>query len=96
MYQVLTKTLSLGAKMQINRFWSSAVQWKYCVSCMCNFTISNSQFCLKKKDKKKVKLILVVDFISPNLSIGKDSDAGRDWGQEEKGTTEDEMAGWHH
>ena len=28
--------------------------------------------------------------------IGKDSDAGRDWGQGEKGTTEDEMAGWHH
>ena len=28
--------------------------------------------------------------------IGKDSDAGRDWGQEEKGMTEDEMAGWHH
>ena len=28
--------------------------------------------------------------------IGKDSDAGREWGQEEKGTTEDEMAGWHH
>ena len=28
--------------------------------------------------------------------IGKDCDAGKDWGQEEKGTTEDEMAGWHH
>ena len=28
--------------------------------------------------------------------IGKDPDAGRDWGQEEKGITEDEMAGWHH
>ena len=28
--------------------------------------------------------------------IGKDYDAGRDWGQEEKGTTENEMAGWHH
>ena len=27
--------------------------------------------------------------------IGKDSDAGRDWGQKEKGTTEDEMVGWH-
>ena len=27
---------------------------------------------------------------------GKDPDAGRDWGQEEKGMTEDEMAGWHH
>ena len=28
--------------------------------------------------------------------IGKDSDAGRDWGQQEKGMTEDEMSGWHH
>ena len=27
---------------------------------------------------------------------GKDPDAGRNWGQEEKGTTEDEMVGWHH
>ena len=26
----------------------------------------------------------------------EDSDAGKEWGQEEKGTTEDEMAGWHH
>ena len=28
--------------------------------------------------------------------VAKDPDAGKDWGQEEKGTTEDEMAGWHH
>ena len=28
--------------------------------------------------------------------IGKDPDTGKDWGQEEKGTTEDEMVGWHH
>ena len=27
---------------------------------------------------------------------GKDFDAGRDWGQEKKGMTEDEIAGWHH
>ena len=33
---------------------------------------------------------------SKSSFIGKDPDAGRDWGQEEKGTTEDEMAGWHH
>ena len=35
----------------------------------------------------------------PNLKswlIWKDPDAGKDWGQEEKGTTEDEMVGWHH
>ena len=34
--------------------------------------------------------------ISCKELIGKDCDAGRDWGQEEKGTTEDEMVGWHH
>jgi len=28
--------------------------------------------------------------------MGKDPDAGKDWAQEEKGTTEDETAGWHH
>ena len=31
-----------------------------------------------------------------NGLIGKDPDAGKDWGQEEKGKTEDEMVGWHH
>ena len=31
-----------------------------------------------------------------NWFIWKDPDAGKDWGQEEKGTTEDEMVGWHH
>ena len=33
---------------------------------------------------------------TPILWPPHDSDAGRDWEQEEKGTTEDEMAGWHH
>ena len=31
-----------------------------------------------------------------NWLIWKDPDAGKDWGQEEKGTTEDEIVGWHH
>ena len=31
-----------------------------------------------------------------NWLIWKNPDAGKDWGQEEKGTTEDEMVGWHH
>ena len=31
-----------------------------------------------------------------SLFIVKDPDAGRDWGEKEKGTPEDEMAGWHH
>ena len=36
------------------------------------------------------------DHLMRRADSGKDSDAGRDWGQEEKGTTEDEMAGWLH
>ena len=34
--------------------------------------------------------------LMPRVDSLEKSDAGRDWGQEEKGTTEDEMAGWHH
>ena len=34
--------------------------------------------------------------LTQRVDIGKDSDTGRDCGQEEKGMTEDEMAGWHH
>ena len=37
-----------------------------------------------------------VEAETPIRLIGKDSDAGKNWGQEEKGMTEDEMAGWHH
>ena len=36
------------------------------------------------------------ELILLNCGVGKDFDIGRDWEQEEKGTTEDEMAGWHH
>ena len=44
-------------------------------------------------------LMLKLQFWPPHVKswlIGKDPDAERNWGQEEKGTTEDEMAGWHH
>ena len=44
----------------------------------------------------KLKLQYFGHLMRRSWLIGKDSDAGRDWGQEEKGTTEDEMAGWHH
>ena len=38
----------------------------------------------------------IVQLSHPYMTTGKNSDAGREWGQEEKGMTEDEMAGWHH
>ena len=42
-----------------------------------------------------ITLVIQSLFAFPDDSLEK-TDAGRDWGQEEKGTTEDEMAGWHH
>ena len=44
----------------------------------------------------KLKLQYFGRLMPMSWLIGKDSDAGRDWGQGEKGMTEDEMAGWHH
>ena len=48
-----------------------------------------------RNDAKAEALVLWPPHVKSWLT-GKDSDAWRDWGQEEKGTTEDEMAGWHH
>ena len=44
----------------------------------------------------KLKLPILWPPDVKNWLIGKDPDAAKDWGQEEKGTTEDEMVGWHH
>ena len=51
-------------------------------------------FC-RRNDAKAETPVLWPSHVKSWL-IGKGSDAGRQWGQEEKGTTEDEMAGWHH
>jgi len=48
------------------------------------------------KDWSKAETPVVWPPHAKSWLIGKDSDAGRVWGQEEKGTTEDEMAEWHH
>ena len=44
----------------------------------------------------KLKLPILWPPDEKNWLIGQDSDVGKDWKQEEKGMTEDEMAGWHH
>ena len=49
----------------------------------------------RRNDAKAETPVLWLPHVKSWL-IGKNSDAGRDWGQEEKETTEDEMAGWHH
>ena len=49
-----------------------------------------------RTDDAKAETLVLWPPHAKSWLIGKDSDAGRDWGQEEKGTTEGEMAGWHH
>ena len=49
-----------------------------------------------RTDAKAETPVLWLLHVKKRLFIGKDSDTGRDWGQEEKGTTEDEMVRWHH
>ena len=60
-----------------------------------NGTITN----LPAATLKPVQLLFVPLLWSPDVKnwlIAKDPDAGKDWGQEEKGMTEDETVGWHH
>ena len=52
------------------------------------------QYCIGTDVEAKTPILWPPDVKS--WLIGKDPDAGKDWGQEEKGTTEDEMVGWHH
>ena len=45
---------------------------------------------------ERLMLKLELQYLMQSWLIGKDPDAGKDWRQEEKGTTEDEIIGWHH
>ena len=47
-------------------------------------------------NRNKVDFLWVLKTLYKSWLIGRDLDAGKDWRQEEKGTVEDEMAGWHH
>ena len=51
---------------------------------------------MEKKNDAKAETPVLWPPHAKSLLTGKDYDAGRHWGQEEKGKTEDEMAGWHH
>ena len=57
---------------------------------------SASSVILESKKIKSVTVSITSPYICHEVMIGKDPDAGRDWGQEEKGMTEDAVAGWHH
>ena len=83
--------------MSVSSEWGMPWQQGLCYSVFrflyCKHTMSLNNLSVNKESCSKN------NYMAPHVKswlIGKDSDAGRDWGQEEKGTTEDEMAAWHH
>ena len=75
-------------RMTIIRYYY--IKYKCLILNRINWHIKHMEFIMK------YFVIGLKVFLKSSWLIGKDSDAGRDWGQEEKGTTEDEMDGWHH
>ena len=71
------------------------VPWTARRSNQCILKINQSWVCIGRTDAEAESLILWPPDVK-NWLIGKDLDAGKDWGQDEKGTTEDEVVGWHH
>ena len=98
---VLSETAKLSSKVVISYFefppaikGNSSFQW-FGFSSFYHSKGDQSWVFIGRNDAKAETPVLWPPHVKSWL-IGKDSDAGRDWGQEEKGTTEDEMAGWHH
>ena len=61
-----------------------------------NQSILNQSWIFIARTDAKAKTLIFWPSDTKNGLIGKDSDTGKDWGQEEKETIEDEMVGWHH
>ena len=80
-------------------FWCAEVVKVWCVLFV-DFGFVACAFGIRSKQRTGVSALASFLVLWPphvkSWLIGKDSGAGRDWGQKEKGTTEDEMAGWHH
>ena len=73
---------------------------KQCIIVLISIIFFEASFVLLKQKCRLCNIIWARSILWPpdakSWLIWKDPDAGKDWGQEEKGTTEDEMVGWHH
>ena len=83
-------TVEYYSAIKKNEFESVLLRW------MNLEPIIQSEVSQKQKNKYHTLTPILRPSDAKSRLIGKDSDAGRDWGQGEKGMTEDEMAGWHH
>ena len=103
--------LQFMGSQRVGHYWMTELNWtelyfsRFCIVRLKMFSL----FFMYNLSEKYYKPITVQYYITVYITdcvswvphakswlIGKDCDAGRDWGQKEKGTTEDEMAGWHH
>ena len=91
---ILTHLLVLKKNMQ-SIFWVYLIPWTARRSKQ-SILKEISPGCSLEGMMLKLKLQLLWPPHAKSWLTGKDSDAGRDWGQEGKGTTGDEMTGWHH
>ena len=92
MYGCESRTVKKAEHRRIDAF--EVLRWRRLLRVLWTARRSN-QSIVKENDAKAETPVLWPPHAKSWL-IGKDSDAGRNWGQEEKGATEDEMAGWHH
>ena len=71
----------------------NVICWKGLMLC-CTLGLGNQHWIYTGRTDAEAPILWPPD--AKSQLIGEDPDAGKDWGQEEKGVTEDEMVGWHH
>ena len=100
-FEFLKKILknNLQTTLIRTKFWKSQKPWSALTYIICYKVLhpegDHSWLLIGRTDVEAETPVLWPPHAKSWLT-GKDPDAGKDWGQEEKGTTEDEMAGWHH
>ena len=101
MYGCESWNIKKAEHQRINGFWTVVLKKPYESPLDCKETHpvnpkGNQSWIFIGRTDAEAKAPILWPPDAKNWLIGKDPDGGKDWGQEEKGTTEDEMVEWHH